>query len=159
MRPQAAVRRIHIGRDDRHVLEVIWFPPGKGNPKWQQVKSLFAGIDHTAIVVADTGASLAFYRDRLGLKIAGTSDNYGTEQEHLNNVVGAHLRITSLRAAEGPGIEFLEYLAPRDGRPFPPDARANDLIHWQTTLLVPGLLAASRVRDPDGHALLLTPKE
>ena len=153
------IRAFYFKDPDDHVLELINFPPGKGNPKWQQAKSLFVGIDHTAIVVADTDASLAFYRDRLGLKIAGRSDNYGIEQERLNNVVGAHLRITSLRAAEGPGIEFLEYLTPRDGRPFPADSRPNDLFHWQTTLLVPGLSAASLVRDPDGHAMLLTPKE
>ena len=59
------------------------------------------GIDHTAIVVANTEASLKFYRDALGLQIAGTSENYGTEQEHLNNVFGARLRITSLRAGSG----------------------------------------------------------
>lgn len=35
-----------------------------------------------------------------------------------------------------PGIEFLEYLTPRDGREYPADARANDLLHCQTTLLV-----------------------
>jgi hypothetical protein len=48
---------------------------------------------------------------------------------------GAHLRVTGLRAADGPGIELLEYLAPRDGRPFPADERANDLVHWQTRLV------------------------
>ena len=80
---------------------------------------LFLGIDHTAIVVWDTDASLKFYRDLLGMHVAGESENYGTEQEHLNNVFGAHLRITALRGASGPGIELLEYLAPRDGRPFP----------------------------------------
>jgi len=73
-------------------------------------------IDHTAIVVANTEASLKFYRDLLGLKLAGESENYGTE--HLNNVFGARLQISSLRAPVGPGIEFLEYLTPRDGRPF-----------------------------------------
>ena len=64
---------------------------------------LFLGIDHTAIVVADTEASLRFYRDLLGLRVAGESENYGPEQEHLNNVFGARLRITGLRAADGPG--------------------------------------------------------
>jgi hypothetical protein len=53
----------------------------------------------------------------------------GNIQEHLNNVFGARLRITSLRASAGPGIEFLEYLSPRDGRPIPSDEKANDMIH------------------------------
>ncbi len=169
---------------DGHVLEVLAFPPGKGDPKWQRLARagdrLFLGIDHTAIVVADTERSLAFYRDVLGLRVAGTSENYGTEQEHLNNVFGARLRITALRGSAGPGIEFLEYLAPSDGRPFPSDARANDLLHWETRLalgsltaleprlrtsgvayLSPGIVAlapersALLLRDPDGHALEL----
>jgi hypothetical protein len=66
----------------------------------------------------------------LGLKVVGEGENYGTEQEHLNNVFGARLRITTVRAASGPGIEFLEYLTPRDGRPMMADVRANDLVHW-----------------------------
>ncbi len=169
---------------DGHFLELIEFPPGKGDPRWQRAKGqLLLGIDHTAIVVADTDASLAFYRDVLGLRVAGTSENWGSEQEHLNNVFGARLRITGLRAEHGPGIELLEYLTPRDGRPRPPDTHANDLLHWQTDLVASGALAslanrlfgeraafvspgdtelpdsslgfrhAMLVADPDGHAL------
>ena len=109
---------------------------GKGAAQWHDAAhGVFLGIDHTAIVVDDTNASLRFYRDTLGLQVAGESENYDVEQEHLNNVFGARLRITSLRAAKGPGIEFLEYLAPRDGRPAPADLRANDIAHWQTTLV------------------------
>jgi catechol 2,3-dioxygenase-like lactoylglutathione lyase family enzyme len=121
---------------DGHFLEIIAFPPGKGLPVWHTPAdaALFLGIDHTAIVVDDTGESLRLYRDALGLKVVGESENYDVEQEHLNNVFGARLRITALRAARGPGIEFLEYLAPRDGRPGPADLRANDVLHWQTTL-------------------------
>ncbi len=93
-------------------------------------------------------------------------------------MLGARLRITALRAAAGPGIELLEYLAPRDGRPYPADSRANDLWHWQTRLRVGklaavgglilvstgvvetpsrelGFRAAVHARDPDGHALQL----
>jgi catechol 2,3-dioxygenase-like lactoylglutathione lyase family enzyme len=83
-------------------------------------------------VVGDTESSLRFYRDLLGLRVAGESENYGAEQERLNNVFGARLRITSLRAAEGPGVELLEYLTPKTGRPYPADEASNDLIHWQT---------------------------
>jgi catechol 2,3-dioxygenase-like lactoylglutathione lyase family enzyme len=171
---------------DGHTLEILEFPAGKGLAKWHRRtgNALFLGIDHTAIVTRDTDASLAFYRDLLGLTIAGESENYGTEQEHLNNVFGARLRITALRAASGPGIELLEYVTPRDGRPYPADARANDLFHWQTTLItaspdgaasalrragVPfvspdiitlantplGLARGFLVRDPDGHAMQL----
>lgn len=135
---------------DRHFLEILAFPAGKGDPRWHAATSAqFLGIDHTAIVVDDTDAALHLYRDTLGLRLAGESDNHGTEQEHLNNVFGARLRITTLRASAGPGIELLEYLAPRDGRPAPPDLRANDIAHWQTTLVTDGLeplLDAARAR-------------
>lgn len=182
------IRAFYFKDPEGHVLEVLQFPEGKGDPKWRRESNkLFLGIDHTAIVVSDTDASLAFYRDVLGLRVAGESQNYGTEQEHLNNVFGARLRITALRAPMGPGIELLEYLAPRDGKPYPPDARANDLYAWQTRLVVPdatqaaailqrqkygfvssGVVAISAaemetrksfiVRDPDGHAMQLSEK-
>ena len=62
------------------------------------------------------------------------SINFGTEQEHLNNVFGARLHITGLRTKEdGIAVEFLEYLAPRDGKSFPKDTKSNDLWHWQTS--------------------------
>jgi len=170
---------------DGHNLEVLAFPPGKGLPKWHsRGDTLFLGIDHTAIVVTDTEASLRFYRDILGLRIAGTSENYGTEQEHLNNVFGARVRITSLRTAQGPGVELLEYLMPRTGRAMPADTQANDLWYWQIDLRAPepAAIAASVhetraavvsspaaefhdvalgwrnavvVHDPDGHASLI----
>jgi catechol 2,3-dioxygenase-like lactoylglutathione lyase family enzyme len=150
------IKAFYFKDPENHVIEAIWFPPAKGDPKWQNRKELFAGIDHTAIVVADTDRSLAFYRDSLGMKIVGTSENWGTEQEHLNNVFGARLRITGLRAASGPGIELLEYLTPRDGRPYPNDAKANDLFNWITTLSAESApLAGVMRRDPDGHALQL----
>jgi catechol 2,3-dioxygenase-like lactoylglutathione lyase family enzyme len=166
---------------DGHPVEILHFPSGKGAEKWHRPSDkLFLGIDHTAIVVADTEASLRFYRDLLGMHVAGKSENYGTEQEHLNNVFGARLRITALRATSGPGIELLEYLAPRDGRPFPANERANDLVHRQTVIVTQDADAAARqlqesrtnfvssgvvanqteqlgfreailVRDPDGH--------
>jgi catechol 2,3-dioxygenase-like lactoylglutathione lyase family enzyme len=181
----AGIRAFYFRDPDGHPLEILQFPPDKGDPKWRQTDGrLFLGIDHTAIVVGDTRASLAFYRDVLGFRVAGESLNFGTEQEHLNNVPGARLRITGLRAQSGPGIEFLEYLNPRDGRPFPEDERANDLVHWQTTIRVPDAQAAAavvrrgrfrlvspgaitlpdtalgfrrgvRVRDPDGHVIQL----
>jgi catechol 2,3-dioxygenase-like lactoylglutathione lyase family enzyme len=182
------IRAFYFKDPDGHPLEILEFPPDKGDPKWHHVTDrLFLGIDHTAIVVSDTEGSLKFYRDILGLNVVGESENYGAEQEHLNNVFGARLRITTLRAASGPGIEFLEYLTPRDGRPIPTDKRANDLMHWQTTLVTsrieavarsssigrvglvsPGVVALPEnpwgfkrgllVQDPDGHVVQVIDK-
>lgn len=133
------IKAFYFKDPDGHALEILQFPEGKGAEKWHRLRAsgrLFLGIDHTAIVVSDTEASLKFYRDVLGMTVAGRGENYGTEQEHLNNVRGARLRITALRAPRGGiGVEFLEYLTPRDGRPAPADKRANDLVHWQTGLV------------------------
>jgi len=105
----AGIKAFYFRDPDGHPLEILQFPVGKGNPKWQMSKDrLFLGIDHTAIAISNTAVSLDFYRNLLGLHIAGESENYGFEQEHLNNVFGAHLRITSLRTPSGIGVEFLE---------------------------------------------------
>ena len=181
----AGIRAFYFKDPDGHNVEIIYFPLDKGDPRWQNSNGkLFLGIDHTAIVVGNTQASLKFYRDLLGLKLAGESMNHGTEQEHLNNVAGARLRISGLRAESGPGIEFLDYVTPRSGRPAPADTQANDLWHWQTTLsttsaataaqniraargrvVSPGIAEISDkglgfvkgflARDPDGHGLQL----
>jgi catechol 2,3-dioxygenase-like lactoylglutathione lyase family enzyme len=174
-RNAAGIKAFYLYDPDGRFLEVLQFPADKGLAKWHRSgDELFLGIDHTAIVVADTDASLKFYRDELGMKVTGESDNYGVEQEHLNGVFGAHLRITALRAENGPGIELLEYLSPLDGRPYPLDARANDLVHWETRLTTaersgtPSLrtnraksFAANNngeaehpEKDPDGHVLI-----
>ena len=181
----AGISAFYFKDPDQHPIEVLHFPSDKGAEKWHRpTDKLFLGIDHTAIVVWDTDASVKFYRDLLGMHVAGESENYGTEQEHLNNVFGAHLRITALRGASGPGIELLDYLAPRDGRPFPTDEHANDIVHRQTIVVTRSVDSAARqlrnghvnfvssgvvanhtgqlgfskalvVRDPDGHAVEL----
>ncbi len=184
----AGIRAFYFRDPDGHYLETIYFPPGKGDPKWQKPSNqIFLGIDHTAIAVSNTAASLKFYRDALGMKLAGESVNYGTEQEHLNNVQGARLHISGLRSPAGPGIEFLEYLQPKDGRPLPADEKPNDVLHWQTTLVVkdaadvaqklrlnqalfisPDVVAMPKealgfkkgflARDPDGHTMRFVEK-
>ena len=176
------IKAFYFRDPEDHVLEVIWFPPGKGDPKWQRTTTrpepgvaLFLGIDHTAIVVSETDRSLAFYTNLLGLRVVGGAENYGTEQEHLNQVFGARLRITALRAERGPGIEFLEYITPPGGRSLPDEAKSNDLVFWRTHLVADdfGFLSNGQggmharpvstsgasgsfiVRDPDGHGLQL----
>ena len=61
------IKAFYFKDPDGHPLEILQFPAGKGDPKWQRpTDRLFLGIDHTAIVVGDTEASLRFYRDALG---------------------------------------------------------------------------------------------
>lgn len=180
----AGIKAFYFHDPDNHNLELIYFPDGKGDRKWQQRNSnIFLGIDHTAIGVSSTESSHDFYMGVLGIQRKGESWNKGSEQEHLNNVEGASLHITGYRAAEGPGIEFLQYVKPGPGKPYPARSRADDIWHWQTTLIVNNareLLNRLRklnavfvsadlvtqqdgdihtqsfiVRDPDGHALLI----
>ena len=184
-RNAGGIEAFYFKDPDGHPLEILAFPRDKGAAKWHRpTDRLFLGIDHTAIVVDDTEVSLRFYRDGLGMRVAGESGNYGIEQERLNNVFGARLRITGLTAGSGPGVEFLDYLAPDDGRAAPADARSNDLVAWQTrfrTADVPttlrrlgrgtfgfvspgavalsdraiGLASAALLTDPDGHRALV----
>jgi catechol 2,3-dioxygenase-like lactoylglutathione lyase family enzyme len=183
----AGIKALYFRDTDGHPLELIYFPSRKGDPRWHQNQGkrddAFLGIDHTAIAVADTERSLRFYRDVLGFRLVGESLNYGAEQDHLNHVFGSKVRITSLRSSAGPGVEFLEYLVPRDGRPSPADTKANDLWSSQTTLIAKEVSAPAQgllkrkiefispepqetlplgekgsrgilIRDPDGHIIL-----
>lgn len=178
----AGIKAFYFQDPDGHNLEVIYFPKDKGNPKWQTIKSdsPFIGIDHTAIGISDTDMSSVFYSDVIGLKVAGNSTNYGSEQEHLNQVFGAHLLITGLVAQKGFGVEFLQYIAPPGGRQYPKDSNVTDLWHWHTTIKVKNVQTTYNkllnenanfisnkivtingvkqfmVRDVDGHALLIT---
>jgi catechol 2,3-dioxygenase-like lactoylglutathione lyase family enzyme len=177
------IRAFYFRGPSRHPLELIYFPPGKGRPRWQaKTPARTLGIDHTAIAVSNTERSRKFYADLLGLRVTGTSFNFGPEQEALSGVPGARVRITGLRGPEGPGIELLEYESPQGGRLSPADTHANDLWSGEITLAVPdldqrtALLQAAGVRilssgirdvraldlgatralsvlDPDGHPL------
>lgn len=181
----AGVRAYKFRDPDGHPLELLFLPPGKGNPKWQSpTDRLFLGIDHSAITVTDTARSTDFYRGLLGLHVLGGSLNSGPTQEQLDDTPGAVVQVTGLHpaSADGPGVELLQYLTPGAGRPFPADARADDLVHARTVIETDDLepLAARLrqarvpfvstgvvrlpghpyrrqllVRDPDGHAVLL----
>jgi len=183
--PAAGIKAIKFRDPDGHNLELLWFPEGKGNPVWKRKGTdLFLGIDHTAMTVRSTENSAKFYRDRLGMTIAGGTLNMGTTQQYLDSLPGARTRVTGLAPKMGPpGLEFLEYELPAAGRPFPADSHPTDLWHWQTTLVVSDVEAAATalkdsaqflsagvvtfpdrdlgfgkgflVRDPDGHASLI----
>jgi catechol 2,3-dioxygenase-like lactoylglutathione lyase family enzyme len=175
----AGISAFYFRDPDGHYLELIHFPVGKGSAKWQNPTSgLFLGVDHTAITIAKTARSLTFYKDLFGLSKVGGSENYGVEQEHLSGVPSAHVLITSLRAADGIGIEFLDYVSPTSGRPISCERAISELSNWQLPLEWKGDSAAGPlkpdwkkvtpssgspyevawVRDPDGHQLKLIKK-
>lgn len=181
--PAAGIKAIKFRDPDGHNLELLSFPEGKGNSVWKKPGTiLFMGIDHTAMTVRSTESSAKFYRDLLGMTIAGGTLNMGTTQQYLDSLPGARTRVTGLAPKIGPpGLEFLEYELPTAGRPFPADSHPTDLWHWQTTLVVSDVDAAAAalkdtaqlvsssvvsipdgnlgfrkgflIRDPDGHVM------
>ncbi|MGA7938060.1 MAG: VOC family protein [Kovacikia sp.] len=168
---------------DRHPLELIWFPPDKGQPKWHQGRDrLFLGIDHTAISVTNTEQSLQFYQDLLGMQVAGGSLNWRETQARMDGLPDAKVRITALRPNQGGvGIELLDYLEPAPGRPIKFDLKPYDMAYVQIELIVNQVTdqvphtrlqyipqdstqmeqasglnhPAYRIQDPTGHSLLL----
>lgn len=177
------IRAAYFLDPDGHDLEVIWFPRGKGNPRWQGSGGVFRGVDHSAIAVTDTEASQRYY-EALGFTVAGRSLNFGSEQEALSGVAGARVRITGLAPKAGPAVEFLSYLVPGPGEETPLDASVTDLWHWEITVevadveraandvaragggrlgaasvdvraLAEGYSRAALVKDRDGHWLRL----
>lgn len=183
----AGISAFYFRDPEGHPLELIWFPPDKGLPVWQQpTDKLFIGIDHSAIAVSDTARSLHFYRDLLGLEKKGESLNSGATQEQLSGVKGAKVQITGLRHNHptSPGIEFLHYLEPNDGKPIPVERSTSDRAFAHPMIFCtdlpaqveklkdagvqfvspgvvklqenPGMFGAGCVvRDPDGHDVLL----
>ena len=181
----AGIRAFKFKDPDRHDLELIWFPPGKGADRWHQATDrLFMGIDHSAIAIADTAQTLRFYRDLLGMEIDGGSLNQGETQADLDGLAEAKVRITALRPAQGGmGIELLDYLIPESDRPMPNSWRSSDIAHVQVEFVVDDLEQISDrlcqnnvqfvspqrvqfpsstpyregclVKDPNGHAVLL----
>lgn len=135
----AGVRAFKFKDCDRHNLELIWFPPDKGQDKWhQQSDRLFLGIDHSAIAISNTENSLQFYRDLLGMQVDGGSFNQGETQARLDNLPEeVEVRITALRPVQGGlGIELLDYLVPPNNRPIPSDWKSCDIAHMQIELVV-----------------------
>ena len=183
-RAAAGIKAYKFKDPDGHPLELLWFPADKGRPKWHEAGRLFLGIDHSAIGISNTERSTAFYRDLIGLSIAGGTVNTGMTQEQLDNAFGAVVRITGLRPERdaSPGLEFLQYVTPSGGRSSPGALRPNDLVLTRTVVEVDDLDAlaaklqshgvsfispapvavageawskALMVKDPDGHAVML----
>ena len=133
----AGIKAIKFHDPEGHALELIYFPPGKGDARWQRPSNkLFLGVDHTAMTVASTEKSVAFYRDVLGFDVGGVTLNTGTTQEVLDGLFNDTCLVSAMMPASAPPhVELLEYKTPPGGRPLPADSKSNDLWHWQTTVV------------------------
>jgi catechol 2,3-dioxygenase-like lactoylglutathione lyase family enzyme len=138
-----------------HPLEFLAFP-ASGIPEiWRRAgPDSCLGIDHSALSVTDTAASLAFYAG-LGFSVGARSLNVGPEQARLDGVADPHVTVTSLTppGAPTPHVELLDYAGE-----FSRDAQScGDRDIAATVLVFEGAGGEPRqLRDPDGHRLLLT---
>ncbi len=132
----AGIEAFKLHSPEGHCLELLHFPPDKGEARWHGGAGLFLGIDHSAIGVADTERSCRFYNQLLGLRLGGDGINEGPEQNGLDGLAGTRVRITGHRCPSGAGIECLDYRSPEGGRPMPADLGPQDRAHGQLRLLV-----------------------
>jgi len=155
-----------------HPLELLEFPTDRVPAAWRARGADAAlGIDHSAITVAETATSVAFYTGLLGFAAGGGSLNHGIEQERLDGVPGAVVTVTALLsgAMAPPHLELLCYRATRRA----PPAQSNDVAAMRlvievddvpataarldqagTLFMSPGVARGEALlRDPDGHAL------
>lgn len=129
-----------------HPLE--WLQPARPDPATQ------GGIDHSAISVADTAASIAFYTARLGLTVQARQVNRGPAQAALDDAEGAEVDVIALAPRiAAPHVELLGYRHPRGraGAARPNDDAATRLVFTAAQPGAPPVL----LHDPDGHAVLL----
>jgi catechol 2,3-dioxygenase-like lactoylglutathione lyase family enzyme len=146
----AGIKAIKFHDPERHPLELIYFPPGKGDPSWQAPSNkLFRGIDHTAMTVPSTDKGVTFYRDALGFAVGVTTLNSGTTQDVLDGLINDTCLVTAMMPPAVPAhVEFLEYKSPPGGRLMPAETKASDLWHWQPTLVSNNIQAlAGRLRQ------------
>ena len=161
---------------DGHALELIGFPRGSGNPKWQRAdaRGPTLGIDHSAIGVASVERSLAFYVGLLGFRETAKQTNHGDAQARLDGIESPEVDVVSLSpaAAETPHVELLCYRAPLprlriDVPPIGEDLGDRIVLQVDDLLAVAAKLTAARqqylrvgeqallVRHEQSHPILL----
>ena len=137
-----------------HAMELLWFPPHLGHPRWHQPDPpLFQGLDHTAIAISDSDRSLAFYGCELGLKLGYATLNQGVEQERLDGLKGARVAIHGVSGSSPCGVEFLRYLRPEPCQPTAATLQPQDALYAQILIRDSQAGEGRLMHDPDGHRL------
>jgi catechol 2,3-dioxygenase-like lactoylglutathione lyase family enzyme len=171
-----AVTALKFRDPEGHPLELIAFPRGDTPAQWQSSSAdECLGIDHSAISVAVTERSVKFY-ERLGLRRTNGSLNIGPEQDKLDDIAGALVRVTAMAPPiTTPHVELLCYRGEFDrcsALPATNDIAATRLVmKVESEAALEGLCAENpstilstpvrfehgglraMLRDPDGHLL------
>ncbi len=164
---------------DGHPLELIHFPLGSGDARWQAKSATpMLGIDHSALSVSDAARSIAFYQ-ALGLSIRSRQTNIGPAQSRLDGLPDVSVGVIAMSSDETytPHVELLSYNNPR-GRAAPLSAACSDIAQSSLIFEVADLavliqelasagispasivndgpgVACAQLRDPDGHLINL----
>ncbi len=130
-----------------HPLELLQFQPDSGSG-WHGTGLL--GIDHSAISVANAGASRRYY-EALGLSMQNPTVNDGPTQIALDGLPKVVVDVVPMMPRRRtPHVELLAYRTPA-GRPIG-RLEANDVA---ATRIVWTADCDALLRDPDGHLNLL----
>jgi catechol 2,3-dioxygenase-like lactoylglutathione lyase family enzyme len=139
-------------------MELLFFPEGMGDSRWHESgETLFQGLDHSAIAIADTDRSLRFYVGEMGLNLRYASFNKGIEQQRLDDLDAAEVVIHGVGGEAGCGVEFLRYVQPAPIGPSSVDLQPQDPLYAQILLKDSTLASGQLLVDPDGHRLWLHP--
>ncbi len=126
---------------DGHPLEFLTLPVAMDPAA---AGSALSGIDHSAVSVRDTDASVAFYRT-FGFAPKDGTMNEGAGQARLDHVADPHVAVTPMRipGARAPHLELLCYRSVMDTQPLDHDDPAA------TRLILSG--GDTAMSGPDGH--------
>lgn len=119
---------------------------------------MIRGFHHASRTVRDLEASLAFYRDLLGLGVVVDEELAGDALDRVVGLTGVRLRYVELDVGDGRLLELVEYHEP-PGRDLPPGSSPADLGAHHVALLVDDLDVLHRRLSASGVRFTCPPQE
>jgi catechol 2,3-dioxygenase-like lactoylglutathione lyase family enzyme len=148
-----------------HPLELLQFPRTATPDIWKSREHIFLGVDHSAITVAQTSRTLAFY-EGMGFALDRQQLNRGTEQEQLDGLSGAAVEVSRMNAPgkAPPHLELLCYRTPQEVSTAACGAQSTMslVMDVEPSPATPRSFVFGGeqvICDPDGHTLVLKRSE